>query len=258
MTTRKTSKKEAGRLGGLTRQRIHGDLGTPEGRRKGGLRSAITHKRLKTRFYKLLEIQTPPKSESLAELLGVLAGDGHVDKYQVTVTTNSQTDMLHAQYCAELFKRLFSVQPKIIQKKGQNACVVVISSKLVCNFLVKNGAVRGNKIAKNIGPPAWVVKNDAYRLAFIRGLFDTDGCVFLDTHRIRGRIYKNIGIALSNRAPLLLKAFKGWLERKGLHPTQKTDFAVFLRREKEVRRYFNLVKSSNPKHINKVRKFFSL
>src|SRR3989344_631532 len=258
MAIRKLSKKEVASLGGIARQRLHGNLGTVEGRKRGGLRSAFTHERLKTGFYKLVQIKVQSRSVELAELLGILAGDGHVSLYQATVTTNSQTDMAHARHCAALFQRLFGIRTNILKRKKSNACVVVISSRLACDFLVRQGAVRGNKIGQNIGPPQWVVKNKTYRRTFVRGLFDTDGCVFVDEHRIRGRIYKNLGMAFSNRAPLLLRAFKDWLEDVGLHPTQKTNFAVFLRREKDIQKYFTLIGSSNPKHMYKVQKFFSL
>ena len=252
------SKKEAARMGGLARQRIYGDLGTIEGRRKGGLHSLATHKELATRFKHLRSIHVPRQTPMLAELFGVLSGDGHVDVYQTTVTTNSETDMEHARYVSLMFRKLFGVTPRLTKRKKTKACVVVVSSKKVCNFLVNKGMVSGNKISNGISMPIWISKKVTLKKAFIRGLFDTDGCVYIDRHSIRGRAYKNLGMAFSNKANGLLVTFKCCLEEFGLHPTQKTNSEVFLRREKEIERYFKEVGSSNPKHLRKVSKFFSL
>lgn len=255
--SKKMNRKEAARIGGLARQAKHGNLGTPEGRSRGGINSLLTHVRLKTKFNLLKKIRIPPHNEALAELLGVLAGDGHVGTYQIAVTTNSLTDREHADHVARLLRRLFSIRIMIRARPRQNACVVVASSRMLSDFLIGCGAVKGNKIENNIGVPRWVECDMKYRTAFIRGLFDTDGCVYIDVHRIRDKTYRNIGIALSNRSPRLLKAFKRHLIDIGLHPTQKTEYEVFLRRESEIRVYFDVVGSSNPKHVRKMRAFFS-
>ncbi|HEY9585344.1 MAG TPA: LAGLIDADG family homing endonuclease [Candidatus Paceibacterota bacterium] len=255
---RKMSKKEAARMGGLARQRIHGDLGTIAGRRKGGLNSLATHARLDTRFKRLRSVRVPRQSALLAELLGTLSGDGHVDAYQTTLTTNSKTDIEHALHVSRMFKKLFGIRAHPTKRKKQNACVVVISSKMICDFLVNKGMVRGNKIANKINMPEWVLQSTMFRRAFTRGLFDTDGSVYVDTHRIRGRTYRNLCMVFSNKAEGLLWAFKRTVEELGLRPTQKTSFEVFLRREKDIRRYFNEIGSSNPKHTRKVLRFFSL
>jgi intein/homing endonuclease len=104
--------------------------------------------------------------------------------------------------------------------------------------------------------PQWIRAREEFRTAFVRGLFDTDGCVYVDTHRIHGREYKNMGMVFTNRCHPLLKEFKATLERIGLHPTQKTKYAVFLRRKGDIKLYFDLIGSSNEKHLNKVRNYF--
>lgn len=68
--------KEAASKGGLARQMMYGDLGTPEGRRRGGLASVPTNKNNITKFVKRKIITYPRNSEQLAELMGVLIGDG--------------------------------------------------------------------------------------------------------------------------------------------------------------------------------------
>ena len=245
------------RAGGVARYKKYGDFGTPEGRRRGGINSLKTHKLLNTGFKLLGSISIPKNSSALAELLGILAGDGHIDKYQVTVTTHSETDREHAEYTSKLFTKQFGIPAPIGLKKGYKACVVRVSSKAVCRFLIRKGLVEGHKINSSLCTPDWIKKHRSYRLAFIRGLFDTDGCVFIDKHVIKNKTYQNVGMAFSNRCLPLLAEFKETLEWLGLRPTQKTRFVVFLRREADVKRYFAVVGSSNPKHIAKIERFFS-
>ena len=245
----------AGHLGGLARVRVHGNPGTLAGRRRGGLNSLKTHRVTDSGFRILKQISYPARSVDLAELLGILAGDGHIDEYQVTVTTNSDTDRAHAHHTSKLFERLFSTQAPIKFIKNKKACAVVVSSKAVCLFLVRLGMVRGHKIRSGLQMPQWIRARKKYRVAFVRGLFDTDGCVYVDTHRINGREYKNMGLAFTNRCLPLLAEFKVTLESIGLHPTQKTKYTVFLRRKGDIRRYFDLIGTSNEKHLNKVRDY---
>lgn len=216
-----------------------------------------THRIKKTGFKLLRKIAFPPPSRALAELCGILAGDGHVGEYQTSVATNSLTDMEHALHIRHLFQKLFKVQVSLAVRANQNACVVTVSSKEVGRFLVKKGMVQGHKIRGKLCMPTWISSNKAYRLAFTRGLFDTDGSVYLDTHRIKGKTYKNLCMLFTNRGLPLLRDFKAALEEVGLRPTQKTDFAVFLRRKEDIRRYFELIGSSNPKHERKVKAYFS-
>lgn len=236
--------------------RLYGNPGTPEGRRRGGLRSAFTQKRFPTGFVLLRQIDFPRESVMLAELLGILAGDGHVGEYQTSMTTNSETDREHALYVKKMFEKLFKVPVSFSLRRGQKACVVFVSSKEICRFLVRKGMVQGHKIQGGICMPLWIKNKKIYRLAFIKGLFDTDGCVYVDRHVIKNKEYKNLGMAFTNRSLPLLTDFKENLEDLGLHPTQKTKYTVFLRRKEEIRRYFNLIGSSNPKHARKVEAYF--
>lgn len=94
-----------------------------------------------------------------------------------------------------------------------------------------------------------------YVKACIRGLLDTDGCFYIDRHRQNGRSYLNPALNFTNRSMPLLQFFKNGLEKFNFHPTHKSKYSVFLRREKEIARYFEEIGSSNPKHINKFKAY---
>lgn len=245
-----------GRKGGLARAALHGNLGTIEGRRLGGLHSIQTHIKNKTGFKVLKQITTPGHSVRLAELIGIFMGDGHIGLYQASVVTNSETDFQHALFVKALIEDLFKVHVSLSNRRDKKACEIVVSSKSVCRFFVSQGIPQGNKITLGLRIPDWIRKKPLYRKAFIRGLFDTDGCVYLDTHHYCQKVYKNLGMAFANQSLPLLSFFKDSLERFEFHPTQKTEFRVFLRRKEDIRRYFDLIGSSNEKHLKKVHQYF--
>lgn len=243
--------REAGSRGGKRRVELYGNPGTEEGRRLGGLRSLKTHKAMKTGFKRLIRIAKPRPSVKLAELLGIFMGDGHVHTYQASVTTNSETDLHHAFFTKNLIEELFGVTTFINYSKSCKACTVVASSKEVCNFLSKNGMPRGNKIEKGITIPVWVVARPAYRRAFLRGLIDTDGCVYEDRHTFKGRSYSSTCIAFTSASPELRAFVVDALTIEGWKPTaSRRD--VRLRRRNDVISYAKIVGFSNSKHSDKI------
>lgn len=248
--------EKIGRNGGLMRIKRHGNPGTQEGRRLGGLHSIKTHAKNKSGFKTLKSTIIPRHSARLAELIGILMGDGHIGLYQASVVTNSDTDFHHALFIKTLIEGLFKIQVPIYTRRDKKACVVTISSKSVCHFFTTQGIPKGNKITNGMNVPRWIKEKASYRKAFVRGLFDTDGCVYIDTHHSGLKTYRNLGMAFANQSLPLLSFFKESLEQFGLHPTQKTKFRVFLRRKEDIQQYFDLIGSSNEKHSKKFHEYF--
>ena len=248
--------KEASRKGGLITFSKYGNLGTAEGRRKGGLASIATHKKNGTLFNNIKSIEKPHKSEKLAEFFGILFGDGHLSNYQASISTSSQTDREHALYTQKLIKELFKIEPYLKVKRNENVINVVASSRNLVKYLNENGMPIGNKIENNLTAPKWIKDNSLYRKGFIRGLFDTDGCVYLDIHRIKNKTYKHLGLTITSYADNLVLDIIDFLKSFGFTPTNRTtQKSVYLRRQKEIVRYFKEIKTSNPKHYNRYIKF---
>lgn len=113
----------------------------------------------------------------------------------------------------------------------------------------------GNKVEHQIDVPFWIKKSNVSVKSCLKGLFDTDGCLYVDKHNYKNKIYYNIGMNFTNRSLPILLFFKRSLEKLGFHPTQKTEFSVFLRREDEIINYFRKIGSSHPKYLNKLKKY---
>lgn len=115
---------------------------------------------------------------------------------------------------------------------------------------------QGNKIQNNLAVPRWIMNKNIYQKAFIRGLFDSDGCIYLDKHRIRNKLYNHLGWAVTSYAEKLRKDIVEILMNLGYSPTSRdSQKSVYLRRQKEILKYFKEIGTSNPKHLNRFRKF---
>ncbi|PIP55912.1 MAG: hypothetical protein CO183_01335 [Candidatus Zambryskibacteria bacterium CG_4_9_14_3_um_filter_42_9] len=113
----------------------------------------------------------------------------------------------------------------------------------------------GSKIRNQVKVPDWIEDNLGYKKKCIRGLFDTDGCFYIDKHLIRGKVYRNAGMNFTNRSIPLLMFFKSVLTEIGFAPIQTSKYCVVLRKWSDIVRYFGEIGSSNSKHLNKFRAY---
>jgi len=230
--------KEAARKGAFARNKIYGNPGTPEGRSKGG----------KTACRKFL---ANPK---LAELVGIIIGDGGITNYQVRVTQNKETDKEYTRYVAGLFKDLFYLKSTVREEKEEKACEVIVSSRNLVEYLIKLGLKKGNKVKQQIDVPNWIKRDKKLKIACLRGLIDTDGSFYVDIHKIRNKYYFNPGIDFSTHSLPLFFSVKKILKELSYHPTGEKEH-VRLRRESEIIRYFKEIESNNSKHTLKFKNF---
>lgn len=241
----------AGSLGGRARVRLYGNPGTEEGRRRGGLKSIASQRGKKSGFKSLKQIKKPRKSEQLAELMGILAGDGHVGQYQTSVVTNAQTDYEHALYVQKLLKETFKLPVSLNKRRNSNALVILLSSKNACDYLRTIGMPSGNKTRDQLQPPSWIFENTKFKKAYLRGLIDTGGCVYLDRHRVKGKDYASYCIAFTSASVPLLDFVEHILCNEGFSPT-RWGRNVRLRRKRDVLEYVKQIGFSNPKHARRV------
>lgn len=255
------SKADSGRTGALRRILLYGPPGTPEGRRKGGL---ISSKNLMKNprwgedrgFVVRKKITKPKNLEKLAECIGIILGDGTIARMQVVVTVHRIDDFDFAAHIQNLFNEVFGFTPSCIDRKRENVIAVTASRIELVEYLLKKGMKIGDKVRQQVGIPPCVLTTKKARGACLRGLFDTDGCFYVDKHRIKEKMYFNCAMNFTNRSLPLLFFFKEELERRGYHPTHNTKWSLFLRREDEINNYFKEIGSSNNKHVKKYKKFF--
>lgn len=246
----------AGKQGGLAVFKKYGNIGTVESRKLGAQRAAATHRKRKTGFFIAKDIYLPRLSSKLAEFIGILLGDGGITQRQVSITLHKKDDQEYIHYVKNLCNDLFHLTPAIIDHKNEIVSNLVISRTKLVSFLLEMGLSVGSKVKNQTRVPDWIARSNLYIKHCIRGLLDTDGCVYIDMHRYKNKVYYNCAINFTNRSLPILAFFKGGLEKFGLHPTQKTMFSVFLRREDEILKYFSTIGSANPKHVRRFQNYF--
>ncbi|KKW42821.1 MAG: Type II/IV secretion system ATPase [Candidatus Magasanikbacteria bacterium GW2011_GWA2_56_11] len=250
----------AGKKGAARRYQIHGNPGTDEGRKRGGLAAvrkltAIYPHAIITKFQRRRPIALPELSCNLAEMIGIILGDGHVSAYQTTVTLHSLDDRLYSGYVAKQFESLFQIKPAIYER--QSTLVITVARVALSEYLHCQHGLSSNKVKTQVSVPSWIVRHDKFAQACVRGLIDTDGCFYVDRHQYLNKRYLNCALNFTNRSLPILKFVKDTLSSLDLHPTQKTPYSIFLRREREIERYFKEIGSNNPKHTDKFKKFIA-
>lgn len=181
---KKSSKIINARLGALKHNMLYGNPGTLEGRIKGGKATIKKFKQNpdlanKSGFIIRKNIRYPEKSVDLAELFGVILGDGGLPgNHQLIISFNNKTDRAYSLYLNSLLLRLFSINGNIQHRKDNNGADIVVSSSNLVDFLLREGLQFGNKVKNQVGVPAWIRKNPEYAKACVRGLMDTDGSFY--------------------------------------------------------------------------------
>lgn len=203
-----------------------------------------------------LPINIPKRSSELAEFVGIILGDGCISQRQISITLHKSDDWDFSMYVRNLMKQLFLVSPSLYERKRENVINIVISRSELVKFFHEMGLPTGSKVKHQTDIPLWIKKSDQFTKFCLKGLFDTDGCFYIDKHLYKGKAYYNSGMNFTNRSLPILSFFKESLKKFRFHPTQKTKFSVFLRKEEEIVKYFETIGTANKKHYKKFQEYF--
>jgi len=217
------------------------------GRSKGGKKSSKNTKK----------IIAPEKSKKLAEIFGIILGDGHVSEikigskirvYWVRVAGNSKEDKEYIFcYIPKIFEEVFLEKGSISRLPDRNVGYFTIYGKNVIEFFKINGLKPGNKIKNNQGIPLWIKENNEFLKSFIRELIDTDGSI----HKI-SKNNKNIRIDFTSYIPNLLKEVRESLIKLGFNPSKIINNKhFFLSRQSEIEKYIQEIGFGNSKNLNR-------
>jgi intein/homing endonuclease len=220
------------------------------GRMKGGVNSSGTTK----------AITKPSHCKELAELIGIILGDGNLHEYKKSKKIRSYMLRIAGDYRKEnayislyvfnLCKALFKIEPKISVQASRNEIFVILHSKEVVNFLKEAGLKPGDKLKSQVGIPQWVFEDKIFLKSCIRGLVDTDGSIY----RMSAQDPQLLRISFTNFSDALLESFKNALVLLGYHPTS-AHHKVYLSRKADITKYLKEVGCSNDKNIARLRSF---
>lgn len=244
----KNFKFNLSRKGGFTYYSKYGSPATKEGCIKGGRKTlSILRERGVIPFPN--KYDCPQNlSVDLAEMVGILLGDGGMTRYQLSISLNSVDDKDYVNYVENLGYILFKHKPKLIYR-GNTKCVdLYYNGENLIKYLISIGLGIGSKVKRQAGVPNWIESDPEYQKSCLKGLMDTDGGIHIHKYNVNGKTYFYKNVCFTNQSVPLIDFVYNTLKRVGLNPKKRIRIEnkkVWLYNTKEVQEYLNLVGSSN-------------
>ncbi|MFH2021620.1 MAG: LAGLIDADG family homing endonuclease [archaeon] len=202
---------------------------------------------------------THPTAE-LAEFIGILTGDGHVSfektKNKIVITGNATTDLAYYNnYLLPLLKNLFNLNLEVKKRNNKAAIIVYFYSQAMVKFLTLQGYY---KLRTKVIVPIWIFKSKLYTCGFLRGLYDTDGCIFRSDKRGSPGYpcieLTTISFELANQVKESLLRFefrvpniRSYVYKHSVNPSYKVSLYGFA----NVYRWNKMISFSNPYKYNR-------
>lgn len=195
------------------------------------------------------------KNEDLAELIGIILGDGHIRKrsedrgdrhisqYYLQFTFHEKERELISR-TNELCNSILGVEPSEYPQKGRKTTHLKIHSKELVEELEELGLEPGNKSKNQVKIPEWIFKSKNLQKRCISGLVDTDGCIYTQKNDDRTII------KFSNRSKNLKKGFKRIAKNLGMTPSKAGKWEVQLAHQKDVHQFLSTIEPIKRKNAN--------
>ncbi len=115
------------------------------------------------------------KDGDFAELLGVMLGDGHIQKFPRTerllIFSNSNNTGFINRY-TELVEKLFSKEPYVYQQTGTNCTRISLYEKYISKRIGMPTGPRKNLV---VSVPGWILRSRKHIKRYLRGLYEAEG-----------------------------------------------------------------------------------
>ncbi|MDD5463657.1 MAG: LAGLIDADG family homing endonuclease [Candidatus Moranbacteria bacterium] len=245
--------KKAGLIGGRATIEKYGIIGGDQKNRKAKWQEwwEKEGKKNPNNILQPLPFRKPKFSKELAEFVGIVLGDGGISKRQITITLHRITDKEYSKFVRKMIEKLFNIKAGEYNNKKSLADGIVISRTDLVKYLIENiGLKKGNKVKQQVDIPQWIKKDMNFKIACIRGLVDTDGCLVIHKYKSKGKDYSYKKLSFTNRSfPLLNSARKILNELNIKNRITKNNLEIRVEAKKDVEKYFNTIGSHNPKHV---------
>jgi len=175
-------------------------------------------------------------------------GDGSLSKVggsiQLTITGHKVEDKEYLlTHVCPLLEQEFSIKLRVRHRPCEQTMDVYIYSKEVAMVLASWGMPLGLKNAGTLQPAVELSKKE-----FVRGLFDTDGCIYRKYNNYKQVQFKGSSLTLIQYANEALRNL-------GFRPSKITNddtrYKFYLSRQNEVNLFFKSIAPANNKHLNR-------
>lgn len=213
------------------------------------------------------------ESEILAEIIGILLGDGHLHKKGeksylgsvLSISLNRVEEPEYVEYVKQLIISAFNEKPKMHARIDSKSIDLKIYNDQIIDFMILKGLLTGDKVKNQISVPDWIKKDETWIsnnekkwemkykplvLGCLRGLIDTDGSIYVD------RFNKIIGIGFKNASLFLVQDFKEMVKSLKIKSGKITEstyisnlsnrtyiaYQVLIRAKRHVKQFLELIK----------------
>lgn len=158
------------------------------------------------------EANLPPHSVQLAYIVGVALGDGNLSNpngraTRLRVTCDNKYPLLIERIVGALRAILPENKVSLVEKKRSGNCTDISCYSNRWENILGWKDDKGSKFNQGVRVPRWIRQNDEYAAACLRGLIETDGCVYVD----RGYTMINF----TSTIPTLVDDFKFLVKKLG-------------------------------------------
>lgn len=197
-----------------------------------------------------------PLDEGLSELIGAFIGDGFTNKYggayQIQFTGHAVLDKeYYLKTIIPIIKKISSnFDPRLVLK--DNTLRLNIYSKELFLILTKRFGFQPGKKAYTVIIPQEIAASANQKIinSCIRGIFDTDGCVFFDKRKSYYTPYIRIALHMSSKE--LLKQICDILKKQNIIVTVTKDYlSLQINGNENCNRFINTIGFHNNRHLSK-------
>jgi len=200
----------------------------------------------------------------LAELTGILLGDGSIGKYQskvngkiktqyrVKVTGDASDDFDYfVKIVAPLMTRVFHVEPKVRFKSTEHVVELLLFGPKLFNALIEIGFIEAPKKGRAM-IPAFITEM-GFQREFLRGFFDTDGSLVFDKQHKEFHYYPRLEMKI-DKSPMRNQLLC-MLRDLGFNPRKCAQegkvLRVQLNGKASLETWATEIGFKNPKHLSK-------
>lgn len=202
---------------------------------------------------KKIELAQRPTIEA-AEILGIMLGDGGIyldkkKKFHTTISFNKK-EICYLNYVKMLFEKHFYPYSFGINELKDEFLLRNVS-KCVGMALISMGLKEGNKVKNKVEIPEWIFSEKRFILSLLKGVFDTDGCIYRKYGNYSQIQFKSgcFQFTMSIRKALTALNFNPTKIQKELNHKNTFGWKIYLTKQAEIKHFFREVKPANKKHV---------
>lgn len=196
----------------------------------------------------------------ICEIIGAFIGDGYIGKYNNIYTIGFagnqklDEDYINRHLFNLIIKKFPYTNPHVKYRNDENTIMLRVYSKRLFNLFINLGFKPGKK-SHSVEIPSLILENKQFMNFTIRGIFDTDGCIFFDRRKSYKKPYPRItlqtaSIPLINQLEVYLsKTFKLYVSKSNRDGYRNY---IEIYGHKQLERFLKQIGFSNKRHLDRI------